>query len=107
MTAVRKRLYQDRDTAELARDVSNELDSQPRRTLLRFTRVFRLPMFVPFPREPDAVLVLRIRKDSAPEEPISVLTTVSYTYTPQGIRIDALDGPDDDVAYRFTLEVVG
>jgi hypothetical protein len=109
-SAIRKRLWKDKDLGELARDIDDALALIPTLKIKKFDAPYTEPLDVGYDHAPELVLC-RIRRVSALETP--TLTGGFCHFVWDGvrsrIRINSIDGmtPEPGVIYRFTFMMVG
>lgn len=107
-TNVRRRLnYTDPKVGELARDIDEALGDFSETAFVKLTDVYQEPMVIGFDHEPEGVIALRVREDTAPETEVAVSATVPFVFKNKAVNITAIEGCTVGTRYRFTLWMVG
>jgi hypothetical protein len=97
-----------RELTEHANDTQQALDAVVPGKRINFTGTYTEPMYIAWAgSEPDGVLLIRLREDDAPEEPILCETTIGFVFGARGIRIDSIDAASTGTRYRFGFLVIG
>ena len=102
----RHRLLPGREGAAI-RDLDKFARAQVQLAIVKFAATYSEPMTMAFPRAPAGVLLIRLQEDASPETTVAAYAVTSFTYTQQGVRFDAIEGPTVGERYRFTFLVIG
>lgn len=108
---LRKGLWKDKDTGDLARDVAKSFKGVVHGRINEFDAPYTEPFYVSAPHEPKGLLCIRLRNVTGrAETPIATGALCHFVWegSKKRCRIDSIDGMSPGTAiYRFTFLMVG
>jgi len=111
VTSIRKRLWEDKDLGELARDVDDAFSALVNLEVKEFDAIYTEPFYVGSDYEPKILFCGRIRNVEQLETPLLTGGLCHFVgeASKQRLRVNSIDGltTGTGIVYRFTFLLIG